>query len=142
MSRRTRRACPPDMKRVQRRIEHWRRTRPKRRGMPEKLWEAAVAVAHKHGINTASRTLRVNYGALKSRLMATGPAPGTKRKTSKPARGAAFIELGAPLPFGNVSGGPVVELTDSDGRKLAVRLAAGDELDLVGLAREFWSRPT
>jgi hypothetical protein len=104
--------------------------------MPEKLWEAAVAVAHKHGVNAASRTLRVNYGALKSRLVSAFPASGAKRQSSKPPTAAAFVEPNPPLGFGN---GTVLELTDSDGRKLAIRLAAGEDVDLVGLAREFWS---
>jgi hypothetical protein len=124
------------MEQVGRRIEHWRETRAKRGRMPERLWEAAVALAREHGVYATSQGLRVNYDSLRARVGARRP----KGRAPK-ARGAAFVELGPPLPLEPASPtGPVVELTGADGQKLTLRLAGTEELDLPGLVREFWSR--
>jgi hypothetical protein len=104
--------------------------------MPEPLWAAAVAVAREHGIYAASRGLRISYESLKLRLTA-------RRSKGRALKSATdFVELGTPLPFANTPAGATVELADADGAKLAVHLAGNDPLDLVGLAREFWSRRT
>ena len=136
MSRKTRRARTARMEQVSRRIEHWRETRARRGRMPERLWEAAVALAGEHGVYATSQGLRVNYDSLRARVQGQRP----KRRSAK-GRGAAFVELGPTLPLGPVSPtGPVVELTGADGQKLTLRLAGPGELDLPGLVREFWSR--
>ena len=136
MSRKTRRARTARMEQVSRRIEHWRETRTKRGRMPQRLWEAAVALAGEHGVYATSQGLRVNYDSLRARVGGQRP----KRRSGK-GRGAAFVELGPALPLGPVSPtGPVVELTGTDGQKLTLRLAGPGELDLPGLVREFWSR--
>lgn len=117
---------------VRSRIERWRSTRPGRGPMPEDLWEEAVALAREHGLYRIARALPVDYGALKKRLERGGNAEP-----------AGFVEvdasrlLGAPEP---VSAGAVVELSAGDGARLTVRLAAGEAVDLVGLARAFWGR--
>ena len=136
MSRETRRALASSIEQVSQRIEQWRRTRPGRCRMPEPLWAAAVALAREHGIYAASHGLRVSYDSLKKRL-------GTRRArpaAAKPAPATTFVEIGNPLPFVSGTSGASVELTTGDGAKLAIRLAAGDTLDVVGLAREFWDR--
>jgi len=136
MSRKTRRARTARVEQVSRRIEHWRETRAKRGRMPERLWDAAVALAREHGVYATAQGLRVNYDSLRDRV-AAGPG---KREGGK-AASAAFVELGPAMPLGPVSPtGPVVELTGADGQKLTLRLAGPGELDLPGLVREFWSR--
>jgi hypothetical protein len=136
MSRTTGAARTARMEQVRQRIEHWRETRARRGRMPERLWEAAVALAREHGVYATSRGLRLNYDSLRARVRGRRP----QRRSSKP-REAAFVELGPALPLGPVSpAGPVVELTGADGQKLTLRLAGPDELDLPGLVREFWSR--
>ena len=50
MSRKSGMARMARMEQVSQRIKHWRETREKRGRMPERLWAAAVALAHKHGI--------------------------------------------------------------------------------------------
>jgi hypothetical protein len=140
MSRKARRASiqTPDIERVRQRIERWRKTRAKKGRMPEKLWAAAVALAREHGLYAASHGLRVNYDSLKTRLHGRR----SEKRGRKPASAGTFIELGAPLPFSSGPGGATLELVDCKGAKLAVRLAAGDRMDLLGLAREFWRRAT
>ena len=50
------------------------------------------------------------------------------------------MELAPGLPFASGRTTTTLELTASDGSKLAVQLAPDDRVDVVGLAREFWSR--
>jgi len=140
MSRKARRAATgsPDIERVRRRIEQWRRTRAKKTRMPEELWAAAVGLAREHGVYAAARGVRVNYDSLRARLRGR-PTDAT---TAKPAPAATFVDLGPALPFATGPAGATLELTDSSGAKLAVRLAAGDTIDLLGLARELWRRPS
>jgi hypothetical protein len=52
-----------------------------------------------------------------------------------------FVEIGTPVPFTPGPGGASVELSRGDGAKLAIHLPAGEGVDLVELAREFWGRP-
>ena len=136
MSRKTLRTRTARMEQVRQRIEHWRETRARRGRMPERLWEAAVALAGEHGVYATSQGLRVNYDSLRVRVQGQRP----KRRSAK-GRGAAFVELDPALPLGPVSpAGPVVELTGADGQKLTLRLTGPGDLDLPGLVREFWSR--
>jgi hypothetical protein len=136
MSRKTRNARTARMEQVSRHIERWRETRAKRGRMPERLWEAAVALAREHGVYATSQGLRLNYDSLRARVGARRP----KRRAPK-ARGAAFVELGPALPLGPLSpAGPVVELTGADGQRLTLRLTGPGDLDLPGLVSELWSR--
>jgi hypothetical protein len=128
----------PEIERVRRRIEQWRRTRARKTRMPDELWAAAVGLARDHGVYAAAHGLRVNYDSLRARLK--GRPTGATAAKSAPA--AAFVDLGPALPFATGPAGATLELTDSGGAKLAVRLAAGDTIDLLGLAREFWRRST
>lgn len=137
MSRKSRQARAPRIEQLRQRIEEWRRTRPGRCRMPEPLWAAAVAAAREHGLYATSQGLRVSYDSLKTRMGARRGGPAA----AKPPAATTFVEIGNPLPFVSGTSGASVELTTGDGAKLAIRLAAGDTLDVVGLAREFWGRP-
>ncbi len=132
------REVPAEINEVARRIERWRTTRSKRTRMPEHLWEAAVALAQSYGIYPVARTLRVSYDSLKSRLGAAGAGESAAPRHA----GTPFVELKpAMLPLAALHpSGPVVELSTPGGEKLAIRLAASGELDVVALATAFWSR--
>ena len=135
MGRQSRRVHLPRTEQVRAKIEEWRRRRTRRTRMPEPLWAAAVAVAREHGVYAASRDLGVRYESLRARM-------GTGHGKSAPSKGPAaptFVEIGGALPFGGTAGSSV-EVTGSDGAKLAIRLGGGETLDVVGLVREFWSR--
>ena len=104
--------------------------------MPESLWAAAVAVAREHGVYAASRDLGVRYESLRDRV---GTSRGKSARSKRPAT-PAFVEIGGALPFAGGPAGSSVEVTASDGAKLAIRLGGGETLDVVVLVREFWSR--
>lgn len=122
---------------LRRQIEHWRQTRTKRSAMPEPLWRGAVAVAREHGVYAACQALRLSYDSLRTR--ADADKSGTARAKGDGLTRATFVELSAgsdalaPLP-----GGPVVEVTGSNGQRLTVRLRGG-ELDVAELIRACWS---
>lgn len=109
-----------------RRIDVWRRTRPKLGPMPSELWKDATRLAQLHGINPVAKTLRLDYHALKRHLQA---ARGL-RAASPPA----FVEvcLSQPLP----TSGCFVELERPDGAKMKVRVSRQEEL--VVLTESFW----
>jgi len=123
------------MKPVRNRIERWRETREKRTAMPEDLWNAAVALAMKHGAYATAQGLTINYERLKARLDRQSPK---KRRAVTAGRSAGFVELEG----GRLAGaaGAVVELSRADGAKLTIHMPAGEVLDVAGLATAFWSR--
>jgi len=135
MAQRKRAALPAGMKPVRKRIERWRKTREKRTAMPEELWDAAVALAMKHGAYSTAQGLTINYERLKARLDRQSPK---KRRAAKSGRSAGFVELDGTRLAG--ASGAVVELSRADGTKLTIRMPAGEVLDVAGLATVFWSR--
>ena len=53
------------LEQVQAQFEQWRRSRDKRRAIPESLWEAAASLYPAFSINRISRTLSLDYTRLK-----------------------------------------------------------------------------
>jgi len=112
--------------------------------MPEPLWEEAVALARRLGVYRVSQFVDVGYGSLKSRL-----GEGQGSKSTGVALPGTFVELEGAQLLGEVGTSPwtprsdagiVVELSSGDGAHMMVRLGAGTAVDVVGLARAFWSR--
>jgi hypothetical protein len=121
---------PADMVETRNLFQNWRATRKPGSAIPDELWNAAMDVARTHGVYLTSRTLPIDYGALKKRLE-TGGAE------SRPA----FVELAPmistpPTPLD----GSVVEFVETDGSRMTVRLPAGAALDLAGLVSAFRRR--
>ena len=133
MAREKRPAIPAGMKQARSSIERWRKTREKRTAMPEELWSAAVALAKTHGVYKTSNALTVSFEALQKRV---GQSP--KKRNDGDVRSTDFVELDGTQLVG--SSGTVVELSRGDGTKLTIRMPAGEDLDVAGLAATFWSR--
>lgn len=100
--------------------------------MPEELWQEAVEVAREEGLYATSRALRVDYSRLKERLSTT--RLGSAGDGQKPA----FMELD--LGELHSGGKAVVELSDRDGSRMRIEVVAA--VDVMGLVRTFWSRPS
>lgn len=134
---------PADVLRVSERFESWRKNKSGRERIPEPLWAAALKLCARHGVERVRRSLRVNYTALRDRLMAAGA--GNTRRERRRARekentAPAFVELvsSAPTP-GSAGAEYVLEL---DGVTLRVRNAAvADVAALAKLVRGEASRP-
>ena len=102
---------PVAMKRVRRRLERWRRTRPYPRApIPDSIWAGAVALARQHGVYETARALPIHYGALKQHLEAAD-------RTAVPRERSRFVEL-PPMPP-TVGGDSVIEM---DGPRGTVRI--------------------
>ena len=133
---------PPDMRKIYLRLRRWRSSHARRVPLPDSLWAAAGELARQHGINRTAKALRLEYGKLKERAEAAGPAKRLVRKapsvTPRRARAPApptFMELIAPRP-GSVASA-VVELEGARGRmKIEFKCVAPAEL--VALSRALW----
>ncbi len=137
MRRRRGSSQPPEMAAALKRVEHWRRTRKKRRPMPEDLWEEAASVARIHGVHMVSRVLRLNYNDLKKRA-GQMPQKGHNGERRPPS---GFVELrAAELLQGSGAQEAIVELSDGDGGQLTVRLTGYEKIDVPSLVQAFWRR--
>jgi hypothetical protein len=129
---------------LRRRVEHWRAHREGGRSrVPEDLWDAAVEVARVEGVHATSKALRFNYYGIKDRLI---QADSTALTPRRPDRDATFVEVQMPsLPSlaPRESAGDdrtVVELVGTGGARMRIDIIGTSRVDVVGLARAFWSR--
>ena len=133
MGGRKRRPVPADMSRAAERFTMWRSTQVRGTRIPDRLWDTAVALAGKYGLSRTAAAVKVGYYALKERCEA-GPraSPDAQASTATPT----FVEL-PPAPF-TVPGECVIELENTSGVTLRVRLQGHAVPDLVALCRSFW----
>src|SRR5438105_5095486 len=80
---------PEPVAQLQRQLDQFRSTQPRRTKLPESLWQAAVELARQHGVYSVAHPLRLDYMGLKKRL---GAVPILRDKATKPA----FVELTTP----------------------------------------------
>ncbi len=113
---------------VRRRLDAWRKSRPKWGPIPASLWKEAVALARAHGVNPIAKALRLEYYSLKRQMKAVTPAP-----PASPV--PAFVEV-AIVPSSSPPAECTVELERSDGARMRVRLSRQE--DLVALSDSFW----
>ena len=120
---------------VRRRIDGWRRVRVKRSPMPKDLWEAAAELAREHGASLVARELGVGYATLRERS-GSGVVRGAQTAASP-----GFVEVDAGQLFGSSPERRTeVELRDSDGTTLVIRIGERDKVDVAGLVEMFRGR--
>ncbi len=122
MNRKSTPPIPEAIVQLQRQLDQFRSTQPRRTKLPESLWQAAVELARQHGVYSVAHPLRLDYMGLKKRL---GGAPRLRRKATKPA----FVELIAPLEE------CVIEFEASSGSKMRIQWKASAPCDWVSLLR-------
>jgi hypothetical protein len=115
---------------VRRRLEEWRRSRPKWEPIPASLWREAATLARAHGIYPIAKALRLEYYSLKRQMEAISQESG-----AKPLAHPAFVEV-ALVPSPPLPAECSVELERLDGTRMRVRLSRQE--DLVALADSFW----
>ena len=125
---------PVALSRARRQFDRWRSRQPNQRArLPEALWQNAVALAHKHGINKTARALGLKYESLKKHLAATATGE------SKPGQGRCeFLELLPSLvtsPFIEC----VIELEDGGSTTMRMHVKGARMVDLASFARGFRS---
>ena len=70
------------------RFEKWRSKQKSRSRLPERLWSAAVKLAHEYGVNRTARALRLDYSSLKRRMESS-----VSSNLSQAVVGPKFIQL-------------------------------------------------
>ena len=115
-------AIPEAILQLQRQLDQFRSTQPRRTKLPESLWQAAVELARQHGVYSVSHPLRLDYMGLKKRL---GGVTGLRRKARKPT----FVELIPPQEE------CVIEFEAPSGNKMRVQWKASAPRDWVSLLR-------
>ena len=100
---------------ARRQLRLWRKTRTHREPIPERLWTASVALARVHGVSRVAQALRLNYDALKRRVLgaeSTGKSP--------PQALGPFVELPLVSPSPNAPK-CTVELAKGTGTTMTIR---------------------
>ena len=120
---------------LRRQLDHWRQGQPRRKRLPQELWEKAVALAREHGINKTAHTLGLKYNSLKKHLEGAAPAAGSPGR-AKPD----FLEL---LSGGLTSSSLecTIEWEDGRGEKMRMHVQGIGVPDLISFARLFRSDP-
>jgi len=117
---------PEAVAQLQRQLEQFRSTQPRRTRLPESLWQAAVELARQHGVYPVAHPLRLDYTRLKERL---GVSPTARRKATKPA----FVELVGPSCAQLEE--CVIEFESSGGSKMRIQWKAATPPDWTTLLR-------
>ena len=126
MNRKSTRPIPEPIVQLQRQLDRFRSTQPRRTKLPESLWQAAVGLARQHGVYSVAHPLRLDYTRLKKRLAG---AAGRRRKATQPA----FVELIA--PHRAMREGYIIEFESSSGGKLRIHWKASTPPDWASLLR-------
>ena len=77
---------------LQRELDEYRRSQPRRAKLPDWIWDAAAELAREHGVHAVAQALRLDYMGLKKRV--GGGVASQRPANSKPV----FVELIAPPP--------------------------------------------
>ncbi len=121
MNRKSTPPIPEAILQLQRQLDQFRSTQPRRTKLPESLWQAAVELARQYGVYPVAHPLRLDYMGLKKRL----GVPIVRRKATKPA----FVELIAPQEE------CVIEFEAPSGNKMRVPWKTSTPGDWVSLLR-------
>jgi hypothetical protein len=122
----------PTLEEVHVRFEIWRSRKKAGSPIPKALWEAAVSQCQEHSILEVSRSLRLNYNDLKSRVQ-----EAQKKALPSTMGNMEFVEL----DLEGVSKPPecIVELEAANGAKLRLHyLGHQKDIDPVELIKVFW----
>ena len=126
MNRKSIPAIPEAILQLQRQLDQFRSTQPRRTKLPESLWQAAVELARQHGVYSVAHPLRLDYVGLKKRL---GGVAILRRKATKPA----FVELIAP-PSAMLRE-CLIEFESLHGSKVRIQWKAATSPDWMSLLR-------
>ncbi len=127
MNRRESKPVAEPIVQMQRELEEYRRSRPRRAKLPESIWEAAAALGREHGVYAVSQALRLDYMGLKKRV--GGDVASQRPANSKPV----FVELIAPPPAKREE--CVIEFESIRGDKMRIHWPASTAPDWTALLR-------
>jgi hypothetical protein len=120
-------AINPTIEDVRNRFETWRARRKTRSRIPKSLWQAAVELCETHSAYEVSRTLRLNFDVLKSRI--------ALKKTPSFATGRSeFVEVDFRQPLSCSE--CTLEMEAANGAKMKMHFRG--DWDPLQMARIFW----
>ena len=126
MNRKSTAPIPESIAQLQRQLDQFRSTQPRRTKLPEPLWQAATELAREYGIYSVAHPLRLDYVGLKKRL---GGIPTVRGKATKPA----FVELTAPQATAQHE--CAIDFECPRGRKMRIQWKASAPPDWISLLR-------
>lgn len=124
---------PVALRRARRQFDRWRSRQRKRTRLPEELWQRAVVLGRRHGLNKTATALGLKYYSLKKHMEAT--AADEPRLREGPPE---FLEL-LPHPMTTPSLECTIELEDTNGTTLRMDVKGVRMADLVSFACGFRS---
>ena len=127
MNRKERKPVAGPIVQMQRELEEYRRSQPRRAKLPESIWEAAAALARQHGVYAVAQALRLDYMGLKKRV--GGGVASQRPANSKPV----FVELIAPPPAQPEK--CLIEFESTRGDKMRIHWPASTAPDWTALLR-------
>jgi hypothetical protein len=117
----------PPIEHVRQKFETWRKSRDKRRPIPNALWDAAIQLHGEYGICQISKALRLNYSDLKRRILTAS------EKKADPS--PAFIQFDFARQTAQSEWS--VELENKDGTKLKISAKSSSLPDVMQLSHNF-----
>jgi len=75
MNRKSTPPIPEPIAELQRQLDQFRSTRPRRTKLPESLWQAAVDLARQHGVYSVAQPLRLDYNGAEETAWRTFQPP-------------------------------------------------------------------
>jgi hypothetical protein len=117
---------------VQNQFETWRGKRRSRSRIPEGLWEAAVRLCQERSVLEVSRALRLNYKALRDRVLKAKEMGVVERQSDL---GFVRLDFGTALTASEC----LVEMESPNGATMRMCFrGASRGFDPVELSRAFW----
>ena len=128
------RIAPPQLQRLAQRLKAWRSTRVAGQRIPQELWKEAAELASVHGLSRTATALQLSYYDLQSRISGSS-AP---RRPRVPV--THFVELAAPTGPAGLHQQGTLELVQSSGARLTLRLPNATPKDLLPIVHLFLRR--
>jgi len=117
---------------VQRKFEHWRKTRQHRSSIPKELWDAAIGLVGDYTTLEVSKALNLTHKNLKKQILENSPH-------TPPVSSADFVELGVMQATGTPQ--PcIIEVSDKNDATMKMTITGKPCFDIVKLAQAFWAR--
>jgi len=127
---------PVALSAARRQFDRWRSRQPSQRArLPEGLWQNAVDLARKHGLNKTARALGLKYDSLKYSLKKHLETAATDQ-SERGGTQCEFLEL-LPSPVATSPLECTIELEDGNGTTMRMHVKGACMAELVSFARGF-----
>lgn len=124
---------PPQLSRMRRRLDEFRRDAKPGVPFPGWVWAAAGRLARRYGVHRTGRALGLEYNKLKRASGGAAASSDATRRRTAAAGAVKFVELAGALPL---AGDCRLVLEGPGGQRLRLEMAPGAATEVVlGLCR-------